>query len=152
MTSYHNEARPPKYPRTPYLPTSPSLGGDTGSGRFIADPGRFVGHPVVVTEKLDGSCTLIHRGQVYARSVSAPSTNGWMAMVKKHHAWKVFDPDVFLYGEDIYGVHAIHYDPVREDRTFYAFGLRDRAGMFLSFRTLVEFAHRHAIATVPVLF
>ena len=25
-------------------------------------------------------------------------------MVKKHHAWKVNEPDVYLYGEDVYGV------------------------------------------------
>ena len=47
-----------KYPRTPYWPFSPTIGrGDT----VHADPERFVGHPVVVTEKLDGSNVLIHR-------------------------------------------------------------------------------------------
>ena len=49
-----------KYPRTPYWPLSPTIGrGDT----VHADPERFVGHPVVVTEKLDGSNVLIHRGK-----------------------------------------------------------------------------------------
>jgi len=46
-------------------------------------------------------------------------------MVKKHHAWKITDPDVHLYGEDIYGVHSIEYAPVRETETFHAFALRD---------------------------
>ena len=46
-------------------------------------------------------------------------------MVKKHHAWKVTEPNVYLYGEDIYGVHSITYGPVEEQKTFYAFGLRD---------------------------
>ena len=59
-----------------------------------------MGEPVVVTEKLDGSNTLLHAGKVYGRSVSAPSEAKWMALVKKHHAWKVMEPDVYLYGEE----------------------------------------------------
>ena len=46
-------------------------------------------------------------------------------MVKKYHAWKVTDPNIYLYGEDIYGVHSIAYGAVHADETFYAFSLRD---------------------------
>ena len=91
----------PKYPSTPYWPWSPTIGrGDD----VLQRPERFVGQAVVATEKLDGGCTLLHGGRVYARSVSTPSKAKWMAMVKKHHAWKVTEPDLWLYGEDIYGV------------------------------------------------
>ena len=100
-----------KYPRTPYWPWSPSIG---RNDVVHPDPNRFVGEPVVVTEKLDGGNTLLHAGKVYARSVAAPSEGKWMAMVKKHHAWKVHEPGVHLYGEDIYGVHSIEYEPVPE--------------------------------------
>ncbi len=113
---------------------------------------RFVNTPVVATEKLDGGNTLLHMGRVYGRSVSAPSEAGWMAMVKKHHAWKVMEPDVWLYGEDIFGVHGIVYDPVPEDRTFYAFALRGRAGAFSSFVELEAYAGRKGLPVVPVLF
>ncbi len=116
------------------------------------DPGRFAGVPVVVTEKLDGSNILLHDGKVYGRSVSAPSEAKWTAMVKKHHAWKVTGPDVYLYGEDIYGVHSIVYAPVPEDRTFYAFALRDGTGAFAPFADVEGYAGRHAIPVVPVLF
>ena len=125
-----------KYPRTPYWPYSPA---QTRDGDALADPKRFVGQPVVVTEKLDGSNTLLHQGDVYARSVSAPATAKWLAMVKKYHAWKVTEPDVFLYGEDIYGVHSIEYDPVPETRTFYAFALRFGDGSFGSFREMADY-------------
>ena len=80
-----------KYPRTPYWPYSPGIGRDDG---MLTEPQRFVSVPVVATEKLDGSNTLIHAGKVYGRSVSAPSEAKWMAMVKKHHAWKATEPDV----------------------------------------------------------
>lgn len=139
---------PPKYPRTPYWPHSPS----TGDGNRLAGASRFVGEPVVITEKLDGSCTLLHRGAVYARSVSTPTSAKWMAMVKKHHAWKVAEPDAFLYGEDIYGVHSIEYEPVAEGETFYAFALRGSDSRFASFGSLVEFARQRGIPIVPVLF
>ena len=141
--------RTAKYPRTPYWPSSPTIGrGDA----VHQDPGRFVDVPVVVTEKLDGSNVLLHRGRVYARSVAAEATHKWLAMVKKHHAWKVSEPGVFLYGEDVYGVHSIEYSPVRESETFHAFALRDATGRFGSFDDLESFAVRRNIPLVPVLF
>ena len=138
-----------KYPKTCYWPYSPAVGRDE---RVHAEPRRFVGEPVVATEKLDGGNTLLHRGMVYARSVSAPSEGKWMAMVKKHHAWKVREPDLYLYGEDIYGVHSIEYDPVGEGETFYAFALRDGEGAFASFGDLEAYAASRDIPVVPVLF
>ena len=116
------------------------------------DPDRFVGEPVVVTEKLDGGNTLLHAGKVYARSVSAPSEGKWMAMVKKHHSWKVNEPDVYLYGEDIYGVHSIEYEPVPEHETFHAFALRDGTGAFASFAEVEAYTKEREIPVVPILF
>jgi len=140
---------PPRYPRTPHWPWSPAL----AAGRAAtARPEAFVGRPVVITEKLDGSCTLLHRGQVYDRSTALPSTGKWMAMVKKHHAWKVQNPDAYLYGEDIYGVHSIEYGPVPEDETFHAFGLLDGAGEWASFANLRTLVRDLGIPLVPVLF
>ncbi|MDE0390873.1 MAG: RNA ligase family protein [Rhodospirillales bacterium] len=137
-----------KYPRTPYWPYSPSIGREDGAHPH---PDRFVGVPVVVTEKLDGSNTLLHAGKVYGRSISAPSEAKWLGMVKKHHAWKVTEPDVYLYGEDIYGVHSIAYGPVLEAQTFYAFALRDGDGAFAPFDELEAYANRQRIPVVPVL-
>ena len=133
----------------PYWPYSPGVPRD---GDELAEAARFVGRPVVVTEKLDGGNTLLRRGQVYARSTASPAPGKWMAMVKKHHAWKVTEPDVLLYGEDIYGVHSIEYDAVPEHETFYAFALRRADGCFASFRALVDYARERAIPVVPILF
>ena len=138
-----------KYPKTPYWPWSPSIGRGDG---VHPNPDRFVGESVVVTEKLDGGNTLLHAGKVYGRSVAAPSEGKWMAMVKKHHAWKVTEPDAWLYGEDIYGVHSIEYGPVPEDKTFHAFALRDARGAFASFGELEAYATQRRIPVAPVLF
>ena len=129
-----------KYPSTPYWPWSPATGRD-----IHANPDRFVGEDVVATEKLDGGNTLLHAGEVYARSVSVPSDAKWMAMVKKHHAWKATEPDVWLYGEDIYGVHSIEYEAVAEHETFYAFALRDGDGAFAAFAEVEAYARRREI-------
>ena len=138
-----------RYPRTPYWPWSPTI----GRGEIVhANPDRFVGEDVVATEKLDGGNTLLHAGRVYARSVSAPSEGKWMAMVKKHHAWKVSEPDVYLYGEDIYGVHSIAYEPVAEHETFRAFALRNGDGAFAAFDDVESYAGLREIPVVPVLF
>lgn len=139
---------PLKYPRTPHWPHSPAL---RGGSLIHQDPERFVGHPVVVTEKLDGSNVLIHRGRVYARSVASEAAHKWLAMVKKHHAWKVTEPDVLLYGEDIYGVHSIEYGPVRESETFRAFALRDPDGTFRPMADVERFANERGIPLVPIL-
>ena len=138
-----------KYPSTPYWPWSPAIGRDNA---IHPRPGRFVDESVVVTEKLDGSNTLLHAGEVYGRSVAAPSGGKWMAMVKKHHAWKVNEPGVYLYGEDIYGVHSITYEPVAEHETFHAFAIRDGNGAFAAFEEVETYASRLAIPVVPVLF
>ena len=106
----------------------------------------------MLTEKLDGSNTLLHDGKIYGRSVSVPSEAKWTAMVKKHHAWKVVEPDVYLFGEDIFGVHSIVYEAVPEDRTFYAFALRDGNGVFAPFDEMEAYANRRGIPVVPVLF
>lgn len=138
-----------KYPDTPYWPWSPAIDRDDD---VHTNPDRFVGRAVVVTEKLDGSNTLLHTGRAYGRSVSAPSDGKWMAMVKKHHAWKVSEPDVYLYGEDIYGIHSISYDPVEEHETFYAFSLRDGNGVFGAFADVEAYVNRREIPVVPVLY
>ena len=140
---------PAKYPRTPYWPDSPEIAPD---GRAHTDPERFVATPIVVTEKLDGGNTALHRGAVYARSVAAPSNAKWMAMVKKHHAWKMAGDARTLYGEDLYGVHSIAYAPMREEHTLRAFALRTPDDWFTSFDTVRALCAERAIETVPVLF
>ena len=136
-----------KYPRTPFWPSSPSLPAD---GLKVSDTDRFIGVPVVVTEKLDGSNSLLHRGRVYGRSISEPSDAKWYGMVKKWHAWKTAMEDDYLYGEDIYGIHSIVYEPVPEDETFYVFALR-RGAMFTDWNAVEAKASDLGIPTVPVL-
>lgn len=139
---------PSKYPRTPYATWSPSLPTDA----LVADMTRFVNTPIVITEKLDGSNVLIHNGTAHPRSVSGASRHGWLGMVRKFHAWRSLEfPGHQIYGEDIYGVHSIEYDPVPENRTYYVFAIL-RRHTWLAWEDVARIASEILIPTAPVLY
>ena len=146
---------PPKYPSTPHWPWSETVHRDDS---LHTDPEFFVGREVVVTEKLDGGNTCLYRGEVFARSVDAPSTAGWMAMVKKHHAWKLahrMEWGYAIYGEDMYGIHSIEYDPMKEDETYRVFAIRDTSmgrSWFEDWDSIEFIAGNYSLPTVPVVF
>jgi hypothetical protein len=141
---------PPKYPSTPHWPWSPTVHKDD---RYHQDAQAFVQREVIITEKLDGGNTCLWQGEVYARSTGQPATQGWFAMVKKHHAWKTANSpsDVFVYGEDLYGIHSIQYEPIREDQTYRIFAVR-QGDTWLSWDDVVSHAKSLDIPTVPVLY
>ena len=154
---------PMKYPSTPHWPWSEKVHrGDT----YHTNPDFFVGREVVVTEKLDGGNTCLYNGEVFARSTTAPSHDGWMAMVRKHHAYKSLADQGFraYYGEDLYGIHSIEYDAIDEDKTFYLFacrefgdGLEKSLGLeptdwFAAWDIVEQEAQLISVPTVPVVF
>ena len=143
---------PPRYPRTPHWPWSEKVHRDDS---YHINPEFFVGKEVVITEKLDGGNTCLHAGEVYARSVTSPSHDGWMAMVRKNHAWKVSKllKDMTFYGEDLYGIHSIEYDPMYEQDTFNLFSIRhNKMNVFFSWASIASYANQYGFRTVPVCF
>ncbi len=138
---------PHRYPRTPCWPTSPSV---PRGDRIMADAPGLAGREIVITEKLDGANTLVHRGNVYGRS--GDSAAPWMGMVKKHHAWKLPCEPRLLYGENLYPVHSIEYSPMTAPSTFRAFALMDEDGTFTSFSALEKLCADLEIPVAPVLF
>ena len=141
---------PNKYPSTYHWPWSKTVQRDDSVHK---NHENFLDRPVIITEKIDGGNTGLFNGEVYARSVTSPSHDGWMAMVRKNHAWKTNAPefkDMEIYGEDIYGVHSIEYSPVNELDTYMIFAVRFQ-GMFLSWDDVCSIAKALDIKTVPVL-
>lgn len=139
-----------KYPSTPHWYKSPGVQRDDS---YHTNPDMFLEAPIVITEKLDGGNTLLCGGEVYARSVTSPSHAGWMAMVRKHHAWKTYGTNNLYYGEDLYGIHSIEYDALKEDETYRLFSVRDQDDIFLSWDDVEEEAENTlGVKTVPVLF
>ena len=144
----------PKYPRTPMWPGSPSRNRDD---RNTPDPEAYMNTILVITEKIDGTGILINQGMVKPRSTDPSNApEPWLAMARKHHAWKTSDPrhaDLLLYAEDIYAVHAIEYDPVPETETTRVFASASLAtGYFHPWEETVALCADLEIPTVPVLF
>jgi hypothetical protein len=141
---------PPKYNRTLHWPWSQQIHSDD---RVHQNPEMFVGVEVVVTEKLDGGNTCLWQGNPYARSTGQVATQGWFAMVKKHHAWKTMGlpENIFTYGEDLYGIHSIEYDPIAEDETYRVFNVRED-DEWLSWDELCAHAASLSFCTVPLRF
>ena len=151
---------PPKYPSTPHWPDSEGVHRDD---TYHHDPTIFLGKEVVITEKLDGGNTCLFHGEVYARSVAAPTTDGWFDLVKKYHVWKTNDEwfnNTAIYGEDLYGIHTLEYYPLAQDKTFYAFAARSAISdlwsskdiVFHSWDTVTHCAKRLIVPTVPVVY
>jgi len=140
---------PPKYCRTSHWPESETVHEDD----FLSDyANEFVDKEIVITEKLDGGCTTLFNGEVYARSTGMPSHDGWMAMVRKHHSWKTHQfPNIAFYGEDLFGVHSISYNALLEDETYYLFAVRE-GDTFVSWNDVVMYANMLHVKTVPVIF
>ena len=136
-----------RYPTTPHAPFS--LSGT--KCRLTAELHNFLGRPLVITEKLDGSNVRLHNGRAHPRSPNSNGRHPWLAMVRKHHEWKTQDhPSLEFYGEDIYGLHAIRYDPVPEHRTFYLFAIRQDTA-WASWQEVSQWAAALDAPTVPVL-
>ena len=116
-----------KYPRTYHLPWSPGTTSDDKklSGNWFDN---YKGKEIVITEKLDGENNVINHYDVFARSHGAPTRSPWSINLwgKDGIFSKVFDKigeDEWVYGENLYGEHSIHYD--RIDAYWYIFAVRD---------------------------
>lgn len=144
---------PIKYPHTDHWIHSPTVHRDDS---YHPKCELFLNTPIAIYEKLDGSNTSLLDGKVYGRSVLTPSNDGWRAMVKKHHAWKTRDEsiaDIQFFGEDIYGIHSIKYNPVRGKETFYLFAAYSHYFQEWLHHALVEAHGKHMdIKSVPKVY
>lgn len=138
-----------KYNRTYHLPWSP---GSTNDDRISNNVESLLGIEIVITEKLDGENTGMEDEGVYARSHAAFTTSAWSREVRQLHKMKVegqLGEDVFLFGENMEGIHSIEYTNL--DSYFYIFGVRD-SGVWIPWYQVEEYSYLLDIPTVPVLF
>lgn len=137
-----------KYARTYHLPYSP---GSTSDDRISKSVDSLIGIDIVITEKLDGSNTALTKDGVFGRSHADFTKNPWD--VKSWEIWerikRNIDPDVFIFGEGMYGIHSIEYSNL--DSYFYIFGVRDN-NIWISWEGVEEYSYLLDIPTVPILF
>ncbi len=137
-----------KYNRTYHVPFSP---GSSNNDRFVKSVDTVLGREVVITEKLDGeNCGQVIEG-VYARSHATFTTSAWSKEVRQLHSIIKHDlsPDVFLFGENMEGIHSIEYSNLTS--YFYLFGVRDDM-TWISWKEVEEYSYILNIPTAPVLF
>ena len=138
-----------KYNRTYHLPWSP---GSTNDDRISDNVESLLGTEIVITEKLDGeNCGMTDEG-VYARSHATFTTSAWSREVRQLHKLSVEDElgdGVFLFGENMEGIHSIEYTNL--ESYFYIFGIRDN-DIWIPWEKVEEYSYLLDIPTVPVLF
>lgn len=138
-----------KYNRTYHLPWSP---GSTNDDRISDNVESLLGTEIVITEKLDGeNCGMTDEG-VYARSHATFTTSAWSREVRQLHKLSVEDElgdGVFLFGENMEGIHSIEYTNLTS--YFYIFGIRDN-DIWIPWEKVEEYSYLLDIPTVPVLF
>lgn len=107
-----------KYPRTYHVPFSP---GATKDDKKLKD-GWFEyyrGKEIVLTEKLDGENSCLCKKGVFARSHAAETRSPWSINLWGNDGiyWKInryIDNDLYIFGENLYGVHSIEYDKLED--------------------------------------
>ena len=138
------------WPKILHWPTSPHKSSRNPAVRAE----DFLFKPVVITEKLDGSNTMLYNGEIYSRNSTAPARQAYNAMVLKHHAWKTTGEyrDYYIFGENTYAIHSIRYGQQDAVDTFRLFAIVQAMRGLMSWRSTIEIAAELAIPTVPVLY
>ena len=137
-----------KYNRTYHLPWSE---GTTSDDRIAPSVQSLISVDLVITEKLDGENCGMTRDGVYARSHAAFTTSPWSREVRSinDRIKSSLDEDVFLFGENMEGIHSIEYSNLSS--YFYIFGVRD-GNIWISWDGVEEYSYLLDLPTVPVLF
>jgi hypothetical protein len=140
----------PKYPRTPHLPWSP---GGTPDDKTLYAADHFVGRPVVITEKLDGSNVTMTSDEVFARSHAGPPGHPSFDYAKARAAQlrHAIPPGVSVFFEYCFAVHSIVYDCVPV--YLFVIGVRDdESGLWWDWEATELMAADLGLITAPVLY
>lgn len=144
-----------KYPRTYHLPWSPGATKDDKKlqGDWFEN---YKGKKIVITEKLDGENTSLSHFDCFARSHGAPTRSPWSQNiwgvdgVFNKVANKIGEHE-WVYGENLYGEHSIHYSKLTE--YFHIFAVRDdEKYVWYSWDEVEMMASILGLPTVPVLW
>ncbi|WP_431965802.1 RNA ligase family protein [Actinacidiphila sp. bgisy160] len=135
------------YPRTPHLPWSP---GATPDDIRAGDPGALRGREVVVTEKLDGENTTLHRDGTHARSPDSAHhpSRAWVKALQGRIG-PLLRPGLRVCGENLHARHSLGYEQL--DSWFYGFSVWD-GDRCLDWDRTVRFLRGLGIPVPPVLW
>jgi hypothetical protein len=135
------------YNRTFHFPFSP---GATNDDKIATSMERLIEVPIVITEKIDGSCASLESDGCYARTHSGPPTHASFDLFKSLHASvKHLIPAGYqLFGENCFAKHSIAYNEL--PGYFLLFAVK-ADGMWLSWADVERWAATIGVPTVPLL-
>jgi hypothetical protein len=142
-----------KYPRTFHFQFSPEVHSDDKVISF-AHLGNFLQDEIIITEKLDGSNSVLkgHQG-VFGRSHALPTREPWYDHLKGEY-YSRFDKlksHLWYFGENTFAIHSIKYTEM--EHYFYIFAIYDSIrDKWLSYDEMVNEANRVELPMVPLLF
>ncbi len=97
-----------KYPRTYHLPWSEGVHSDD---KVIKKPAQFDGMEIIVTEKMDGESTSLHKEYMHARSIDSSHnfTRDWAKKLQTLLSPDIPDNYIFSF-ENVAYYHSIEYN------------------------------------------
>lgn len=137
-----------KYPRTPHLPWSESLGSDD---KMIQSLAAFIGKRVIVTEKMDGENATLRADKCHARSCDSRHhfTRDWLKSFWSRIARDI--PEGYrICGENLWAKHSIRYDALRS--YFMGFSVWDDTNTALSWDETQEWFSLLGVTSVSVIY
>lgn len=147
-----------KYPTTPYLPFSPQWRSPEAAKddeAFLENVDCFLGAPLVITVKMDGSNIQMTNRHLAARNGTVANHKSF-DYLKALHAQKysMFIPDALqVFGEWLYAKHSIHYTGTLSLRSYLQiFGIYNmETRMWMGWDDVEDMANILGVPTVPVL-
>jgi hypothetical protein len=138
-----------KYPSTSYLNFSPSIVLEDEQQAINLDD--FIGVPIVITIKMDGSNTKITNKSVAARNGIDATHKSFDFLKKQHIDFKNDIPDgIEVFGEWLYAKHSIQYESL--NAYYQMFGLfNKKSNIWLSWIAIKRMSSMLGLKTVPVL-
>lgn len=143
-----------KYPTTWYMYFSPSIE-DVDKRNVHNDLKQFVGIPVVITIKMDGSNSRIEHEKVTARngfSAEHISFDMLKALHRKDLMFKIPE-NIVIFGEWLFAEHSIIYDetnPLYDYFQCFSIYNRDK-NIFLDWKETKKMCSFMGLSTVPVI-
>lgn len=140
----------PKYNRTPHLPFSEGRGADD---KVAEDVSTLLGHPIVITEKMDGGNASLERDNVFARTHAATPSHpsfDWLKAFHKNVAYKIPE-NIQIFGENMFALHSIKYSSLPS--YFLVFAVRDLLNnTWANWEEVCLWAEEIGAPTAPILW
>lgn len=139
-----------KYPKTPYLPFSPSVDREDR----VIDIKNLLGKPLVVTTKMDGSCVTLTKNHVGARNALTAGHPSFNLLKAKHAQFKdVISDNMQLFGEWLLAEHSIKYQNQLALKDYLQiFAIYDQyQELFFDWLGLEEFCTFRGLTIVPII-